>query len=40
MGEDAIVVPCHRLVRSDGTIGDYLAGPAAKQLLLSMEGAS
>jgi methylated-DNA-[protein]-cysteine S-methyltransferase len=34
-----IVVPCHRVVRSDGTIGQYLAGPAAKQLLLSMESA-
>ena len=32
-----IVVPCHRVVRSDGRIGEYLAGPGAKQLLLSME---
>jgi methylated-DNA-[protein]-cysteine S-methyltransferase len=34
-----IVVPCHRVVRSDGTIGSYLAGPAAKRLLLDLERA-
>lgn len=32
-----IVVPCHRVVRSDGTIGQYLGGPKAKRLLLDME---
>ena len=35
-----IVVPCHRVVRSDGTIGGYLGGPEAKRLLLTMEAAS
>lgn len=35
-----IVVPCHRVVRSDGTIGSYLAGPAAKRLLLDLERAA
>ena len=33
------VVPCHRVVRSDGTIGQYGAGgPEAKRALLSGEG--
>jgi methylated-DNA-[protein]-cysteine S-methyltransferase len=32
-----IVVPCHRVVRSDGSIGSYLAGPEAKRLLLDLE---
>ncbi|HEV7861087.1 MAG TPA: MGMT family protein, partial [Acidimicrobiia bacterium] len=33
-----LVVPCHRVVRSDGTFGQYRGGPAAKRALLSMEG--
>lgn len=33
-------VPCHRVVRSDGTIGDYnRGGSAAKRNLLIKEGA-
>jgi methylated-DNA-[protein]-cysteine S-methyltransferase len=32
-----LVVPCHRVVRSDGTYGQYRGGPEAKQLLLTME---
>jgi methylated-DNA-[protein]-cysteine S-methyltransferase len=32
-----LVVPCHRVVRSDGTFGQYRGGPAAKRALLSME---
>lgn len=32
-----VVVPCHRVVRSDGTIGRYLGGTEAKQLLLALE---
>ena len=32
-----LVVPCHRVVRSDGTYGQYRGGPAAKQMLLTME---
>lgn len=32
-----VVVPCHRVVRSDGSIGGYLGGAAAKQALLRLE---
>lgn len=32
-----LVVPCHRVVRSDGTEGGYVGGPAAKHLLLGLE---
>jgi methylated-DNA-[protein]-cysteine S-methyltransferase len=35
-----LVVPCHRVVRSDGTIGEYLGGPEVKQALLAMEAAA
>jgi methylated-DNA-[protein]-cysteine S-methyltransferase len=35
-----LVVPCHRVVRSDGSFGGYLGGPEAKQLLLHLEGAA
>lgn len=34
-----LVVPCHRVVRSDGTPGDYRGGPDAKRALLEMEAA-
>lgn len=34
-----VVVPCHRVVRSDGSIGQYRGGVAAKQLLLELEAA-
>jgi methylated-DNA-[protein]-cysteine S-methyltransferase len=33
-----VVVPCHRVVRADGTIGQYRGGPAAKRALLDLEG--
>lgn len=34
-----LVIPCHRVVRSDGTIGQYsLGGPDAKRTMLSAEG--
>lgn len=33
-------VPCHRIVRSDGTLGGYAYGLAAKQALLDHERAS
>lgn len=33
-----IVVPCHRVLRSDGTIGQYLGGPETKARLLDLEG--
>jgi len=32
-----ILIPCHRVVRSDGVIGKYLFGTACKQQLLHME---
>jgi methylated-DNA-[protein]-cysteine S-methyltransferase len=32
-----VVVPCHRVVRSDGSVGGYVGGPAAKQTLLRLE---
>ena len=32
-----LVVPCHRVVRRDGTYGQYRGGPAAKHALLTME---
>jgi methylated-DNA-[protein]-cysteine S-methyltransferase len=34
-----VVVPCHRVVRSDGTIGQYVGGSATKRTLLSLEAA-
>ena len=33
-----VVVPCHRVVRSDGSIGQYVGGVGAKQTLLALEG--
>jgi methylated-DNA-[protein]-cysteine S-methyltransferase len=33
-----ILVPCHRAVRADGSIGGYRGGPAMKRELLLMEG--
>lgn len=35
-----VVVPCHRVVRSDGKIGNYLGGSDAKRTLLTMEAAA
>ena len=34
-----IVVPCHRVVRSDGAIGQYVGGADAKKALLTLEAA-
>jgi O-6-methylguanine DNA methyltransferase len=35
-----LIVPCHRVVRSDGTIGQYsLGGPQNKRTILAEEGA-
>lgn len=31
-------VPCHRVIRSDGTLGGFAHGPAAKRRLLKREG--
>lgn len=33
-----VVVPCHRVVRSDGHLGQYLGGTEAKRTLLALEG--
>ena len=35
-----LIVPCHRVVRSDGSVGQYLGGVEAKRLLLSMEASA
>jgi methylated-DNA-[protein]-cysteine S-methyltransferase len=32
-----VVVPCHRVIRSDGTYGQYAGGKTAKQTLLKLE---
>ena len=34
-----VVVPCHRVVRSDGAIGNYAGGVEAKRTLLDLEAA-
>ena len=35
-----VVVPCHRVVRSDGALGSYVGGVAAKRTLLDLEAAA
>jgi methylated-DNA-[protein]-cysteine S-methyltransferase len=35
-----VIVPCHRVVRSDGSLGGYLGGVDAKRALLSLEAAA
>jgi O-6-methylguanine DNA methyltransferase len=35
-----LLVPCHRVVRSDGALGQYMFGPARKHALLAAEGAN
>ncbi|MEO7654489.1 MAG: methylated-DNA--[protein]-cysteine S-methyltransferase [Sphingomicrobium sp.] len=34
----AVLVPCHRVIRSDGTLGGYAGGLDRKKLLLAAEG--
>ncbi|MFG1709119.1 methylated-DNA--[protein]-cysteine S-methyltransferase [Nonomuraea sp. M3C6] len=34
-----LLIPCHRVTRSDGVVGDYVFGSAAKERLLLAEGA-
>lgn len=35
-----IIVPCHRVLRSDGSLGGYAGGLDVKRTLLALEGAS
>jgi methylated-DNA-[protein]-cysteine S-methyltransferase len=35
-----LVVPCHRVVRSDGSMGQYAGGAEAKHFLLALEAAA
>ena len=34
-----IIVPCHRVLRSAGVLGNYGGGPERKRWLLELEGA-
>jgi O-6-methylguanine DNA methyltransferase len=34
----AIILPCHRVLASDGSLGGYAAGTRIKSLLLTLEG--
>jgi methylated-DNA-[protein]-cysteine S-methyltransferase len=34
-----VVLPCHRVIRNDGSLGSYLGGPEAKRQLLRLESA-
>ncbi len=34
-----VVLPCHRVLRTDGSLGGYRGGPEAKRLLLELEAA-
>ena len=34
-----VVIPCNRVVRSDGSTGQYVGGPTAKSALLALEAA-
>ncbi len=36
----AIIVPCHRVIAHDGTLGGYAGGLKIKSRLLALEGAS
>jgi methylated-DNA-[protein]-cysteine S-methyltransferase len=36
--ENLFVIPCHRVVRSDGSIGQYALGSAKKSAVLMQEG--
>ena len=33
-----IIIPCHRVVKSDGTVGGYAYGTERKKYMLSKEG--
>ena len=33
-----VIIPCHRAIRSDGTLGEFQGGVEMKRVLLKMEG--
>jgi methylated-DNA-[protein]-cysteine S-methyltransferase len=35
-----VIIPCHRVLRSDGTLGNYLGGVEAKRTLVALEAAA
>ena len=35
-----IIVPCHRVVKSDGSLGNYTGGVEKKHKLLEIEGSN
>ena len=35
-----VIIPCHRVLRADGSLGGYLGGVDAKRTLLSLEAAA
>jgi methylated-DNA-[protein]-cysteine S-methyltransferase len=35
-----VVVPCHRVIKSGGQLGEYRGGPAAKRFLIELEEAA
>lgn len=36
----AVIIPCHRVIRSDGSLGGYRWGTGRKKTLLAKEQAS
>jgi methylated-DNA-[protein]-cysteine S-methyltransferase len=34
-----IIIPCHRVINADGSLGGYSSGPDRKRWLLRHEGA-
>ena len=36
----AVIVPCHRVIKSDGTLGGYRWGARRKQSLLAREASA
>jgi O-6-methylguanine DNA methyltransferase len=35
-----VLIPCHRVIQSDGSLGDHVLGPLTKRALLDAEGAN